>query len=385
MSLSRAGPVVALVVILSLVIGGVSVSGVAQAQTQPDVDTSILRIELHENTSATWTLQIRTRLRTTEDKTEYRAFQQQFENDTSAFLGPFAERINGTVRAASKATGREMTAVDFSASTTIQSVPRQWGIVTYQFRWTNFSQAQSSRLFVGDVFQSGLFIAENDTLEVVAPEGYQITSATPSAVEQTDGVLTWTGPESFSDGEPRVVYEPRAEATPTVQASETPVPSADPDLRTIGGAVGVVFLAILVVVGVQRQTSDSPPQKGSPPNVTSEPAEPDSSLVESSPSVEDEEPAPPADSSLEDELDDSDSKASGADLIVTDEDHVTNLLRASGGRIRQKDVVTELGWSKSKVSRVLSRMEDDGVITKLRLGRENVIDLVEDENAGDDS
>ena len=43
--------------------------------------------------------------------------------------------------------------------------------------------------------------------------------------------------------------------------------------------------------------------------------------------------------------------------------------------MKQAKIVDETGWSKSKVSMLLSEMEDDGDISKLRMGRENIISL----------
>lgn len=64
---------------------------------------------------------------------------------------------------------------------------------------------------------------------------------------------------------------------------------------------------------------------------------------------------------------------------LTDEDHIQRLLTEHGGRMHQSDIVSETGWSKSKVSRLLSRMEDDGQITKISVGRENLITRPGDE------
>lgn len=61
--------------------------------------------------------------------------------------------------------------------------------------------------------------------------------------------------------------------------------------------------------------------------------------------------------------------------IMTDEERVVRLLESNGGRVRQGRIVEEFDWSKSKVSMLLSRMESDGTITKLRVGRENIIAL----------
>lgn len=59
----------------------------------------------------------------------------------------------------------------------------------------------------------------------------------------------------------------------------------------------------------------------------------------------------------------------------SDPDRVINLLADHGGRMHQSDIVEHTGWSKSKVSVLLSEMADDGDIDKLRLGRENIISL----------
>lgn len=59
--------------------------------------------------------------------------------------------------------------------------------------------------------------------------------------------------------------------------------------------------------------------------------------------------------------------------VLTDEDRVHRLLESNGGRLRQTRIVEETEWSKSKVSMLLSEMEAEGSITKLRIGRENLI------------
>lgn len=63
--------------------------------------------------------------------------------------------------------------------------------------------------------------------------------------------------------------------------------------------------------------------------------------------------------------------------LLSDEGQVVRLLVESEGRIRQHEITERTGWSKSKVSRILSRMYDDGMIEKASIGRENVITLSE--------
>lgn len=57
-------------------------------------------------------------------------------------------------------------------------------------------------------------------------------------------------------------------------------------------------------------------------------------------------------------------------------DEIVELLDAREGRVKQADIVAATEWSKATVSRVLSRMESNGTIRKISVGRENVITLV---------
>ncbi|QZP38004.1 helix-turn-helix transcriptional regulator [Halobaculum magnesiiphilum] len=62
---------------------------------------------------------------------------------------------------------------------------------------------------------------------------------------------------------------------------------------------------------------------------------------------------------------------------LTPEEEVESVLAANGGRLKQSEIVERTGWSKSKVSRTLSRMDDAGAIEKTTIGRGNVISLPE--------
>lgn len=61
------------------------------------------------------------------------------------------------------------------------------------------------------------------------------------------------------------------------------------------------------------------------------------------------------------------------DMPRTDADHIEALLGDQGGRMRQTGIVQATGWSKSKVSLLLTEMEAEGRIRKVRIGRENLI------------
>jgi len=58
---------------------------------------------------------------------------------------------------------------------------------------------------------------------------------------------------------------------------------------------------------------------------------------------------------------------------------VRRLLDEHGGRLPQSEIVERTGWSKSKVSRVLSAMAEDEQVHKIRIGRENLVTRPGDE------
>lgn len=64
-----------------------------------------------------------------------------------------------------------------------------------------------------------------------------------------------------------------------------------------------------------------------------------------------------------------------AEELLTDEESVISTLRNHSGVTWQRHIVAETDWSESKVSRVLCRMEDDGVVRRYRVGRQNLVSL----------
>ncbi|WP_259517185.1 hypothetical protein [Halanaeroarchaeum sp. HSR-CO] len=60
-----------------------------------------------------------------------------------------------------------------------------------------------------------------------------------------------------------------------------------------------------------------------------------------------------------------------------DDERVLAMLEDADGQLRQSRIVSESGWSKTKVSRTLSGLADDGDVVKIQLGRENLICLPE--------
>jgi uncharacterized membrane protein len=74
-----------------------------------------------------------------------------------------------------------------------------------------------------------------------------------------------------------------------------------------------------------------------------------------------------------------DSKQTTVSQEPSDEERILELLEANDGQMKQTKIVENTDWSKSKVSMVLSEMESEGEISKLRVGRENLISLAGEE------
>jgi len=65
--------------------------------------------------------------------------------------------------------------------------------------------------------------------------------------------------------------------------------------------------------------------------------------------------------------------------LLSDEERVERLIEQNGGRMKQATIVKETGWSNAKVSQLLSAMDEDDRIDKLRLGRENLISFPDED------
>ncbi|WP_434520794.1 helix-turn-helix transcriptional regulator [Halorubrum sp. AS12] len=359
---------------------GAQSAAVPQTDDQPAPDNTITRIDLAADGSATWEITLRTRLENDSDVTEYERFQERFRANTSRYLDPFAERMSGVVAAANGSSDREMRATDFEAETGIQEVPRRWGVVSFRFTWTGFAAVDGDAVVVGDVFAGGFFIDDDDALAVSAPDGYAVESVAPEPDDAGDGTVEWRGREDFDDGRPSLRAAPTTTGDGGGEGEDDGGEGAGGGADA-GGTENVVPLAALgallvaaIGLGAYAVRSGRLDRDG--------PKAADESLAG--------EPGPGGDAGRTDD-DASPNGGSSADAastdernavdpeLLTDEDRIRRALRERGGRMKQSEVVEAFGWSKSKTSRVLSRMADNGEVEKLRIGRENVIDLVEDE------
>ncbi len=359
---TRRGVVVAALALVLVAMPLLTGPGLAQSQPEPETDNTVTRIELRADGDARWTVRIRTRLSTQAEVDAYRTFQERFRNDTASYLDPFRERIRDVVASAAEATGREMRTTNFTATTDIQQVPRRWGVVSYSFTWEGFAATPENAVRVGDTFEGGLFITENDTLAIEGPPGYGAAAVDPAPTGQENGTLTWVGRVDFADQRPRVRFVP-ADATPgsATPTATDPGPGSGPGNDDgsgdgTGGEPGAGTDMMLALAGVSAGLAAviglllwrrTPPGDGTETTAgtaaAADPGDPDT------------EPA----------------------ALLSDGERVVRLLENEGGRMRQSAVADRLDWSASKTSRTVSSLAEDGEVEKLRIGRENVVTLAD--------
>jgi len=328
--------VLAGLVIVGVVPAVIPVAGPVGTATGQSVDSGAAQtiyIDVQENGDARIIV-------TSQLETESEAERTAFDRLSEAFVqGEHTiggETITTVVDEVAAETGRTMLVEDRQRSANRSG---DVGTLRYEFTWTAFAASSNGRIEIGDAFRVNGHnwvgtLGPNQRLVIERPEGYLIASTTHPA---SDRRIIWEGPTTFDEQDIQVTYR-----------SRLPI-NLNP---------GVVLIALLVVgiaasawwlrdrdtdnEGTTTSESDSPDGPDQPVETESEPA-----------------------SSIDPEL-------------LSDEERVERLLKRNGGRMKQSDIVDETGWSSAKVSQLLSQMDQEDRIDKLRIGRENLIALPEE-------
>jgi hypothetical protein len=378
-------------------------------RTQASFDRNRVVLRVFENGSARWTFHYRRTLENSTERRNFQSFAEEFNANRTRLYRRFKTDSKGLVREGENVTGREMNATGFSreAYVTNTTFGRPIGVVEMRFVWTGFAVERGDRVIVGDVFDGGLYLGPQQTLVVspgpnltfrsVDPEG---TLSNATSLRLSDSV-TWQGEREFTDNRPRVVFvqaddgNGTTDGTPTVPANGTtvagensgddeggdgassgPGSSSESRLPIVLISLGALLVAAAVAALWYREEGDDggegPPPAGDGPDPdphsgagagTGGPATGGTTAAGDGPATVGGDGADPGEPTVTD------------DELLSDEDRVVALIREQGGRMKQVNIVDRTGWSKSKVSMLLSEMEEEGQISKLRVGRENVISL----------
>lgn len=315
-------------------------------QEAPERDATVTRIQVAENGSAEWSITIRMQLRSDEAEADFDAFHEEFQTNRSAYVDRFRTRMTRVVGNASADTTREMSATGFEGELGIEEGPTRWGYVTYRFQWDGFAPVDDGVVSVGDVL-NGYFIQENGILVIGHPPDYESANIDPEPDSNASDEIQWNGPRDFDEQRPRVNLFPPDQSPPGDDNTSSDDSGDDSGLAMplFAGATGVAVLAGIGVFYVRWRRRR---------------------------------PGAVAAGDGGQQVDESTDNSPELGELATEEDKVIALLESEDSRIKQSEIADRLDWSPSKTSRVLSEMSDDGSVEKLRIGRENVIDLADD-------
>jgi uncharacterized membrane protein len=220
----------------------------------------------------------------------------------------------------------------------------------------------------GDLWLPGL--SRTQTLNIAAPPGYGVLDANVGA---EGGQLQWKGPVTFDETSLQATFIGTGEPTGNGSGSE-------PNNRSSAFLwLLIPIVAIGIAVAVLLTQTDQI-QLDVPTNFdvkkalqvdTAGTATEQETHADGSPSTEE----PPVEQSDAPGEDDEEIDTE----LLSDEERVERLLSSNGGRMKQADIVKETDWSNAKVSQLLSSMEEDGQIDKLRIGRENLISFPDED------
>jgi len=393
-----------------------------------------MRVELAASGDAQWRVMTAVSVRSEDDREAFDDLVEEFNRSESP-LGLNAFRQSA--KNASRATGREMA---------IEGVERhhelhnETGALWVTFTWTNFGNRTGDQLSVDDGFdtESGVWLpslSEEETLVVVPPDDYGVssaptgTSSAPSSI--ANGVARWEGPQEFGQRGPWIVYSGDAPVpTPTPTTGGPGPGTGTSDGPTTGGPgqpggdgdglAGGLPLVVLVVIagasavvvglymrgdddGLAALVTDGSDDSGSSAASAADPATSNTGTKAGSTNGS----GTAVDESAANDGSAAGSAAAGAgaagsgagadgtgetsaddeidEELLSDEERVERLIELNGGRMKQAAIVKETGWSNAKVSQLLSAMDEEGRIDKLRIGRENLISFPDEDVANLDS
>jgi uncharacterized membrane protein len=242
-------------------------------------------------------------------------------------LTQFQNNVTALILAAEKVTHRQMSAKEFSITSTISG---SYVVVQYKFLWQNFSLVEDSEINIGDVFQvTDLFPRLQGDGKVVLnyPELYVpvTVSPTPSAQDDSHQKLMWPGTMNLVGESVSIVFR------------EKPL-----NLLDFMGRNSILILAVVVLVAGsfvafylfrRRSKMHIPPA-----------SRPDGSSLA---------------------------------IVESDEEKIVRLLRSSRGSLYQSAIVEQCRFSKAKTSQLLTALESRGVVRREKKGRDKIVMLAE--------
>ncbi len=331
---------------LFLLVGGLAGGAIAQDDADRVAEPEfVYEINVEENGDAVWRIEARFPTDTDVRAEAFEELATEFqEDDGEQYLS--TEPYEVAVETLDGEFARSMEIEEGNRSVNRSD---DVGRLTVTFRWTNFATVESGTLTVGDVFRVGDYrwfgrLEPGETLLIRPPHNYTVEEST---VPGGARLMRVEGPRDFDGSEISGTFVAQRPGDDGSGGGIGLAPVLGGVLGLVGGAMFVLLLTGL----------------GNP--LRSERTDEDVDIGDQEAS---EVAAPPEDEvTLPDET------------LLSDEERVLALIRARDGRMKQADIVSETDWSNAKVSQLLSQMAENDRIEKLRIGRENLIRLPQDD------
>ncbi len=284
---------------------------------------SIITIDVRENGDTYWNIEKSTQLTTQAALENWIEFIQkgQDSEQNKKDISDFKNRIERFLGSAEKYSNRSMKVTNFNISyETSRTLSGDFSIIRYSFEWKNFSSVDSGTIFLGDIFSEGMLISTDNVLIIKIPEGYEVKAANPGFDRQDGNRLIWDGSlyRSFGKGEPALVLSRKGI-----------------DYGTLIIVCTIALVSVSLFIFWKKRHSK-----------------------------------------LYDNINDAILSPYPTDEFMGYEDMVEQYLIKCGGQAHQSDIVKYSGLSASKISVVLNQMKENGRVSKIRKGKENILRLV---------
>jgi uncharacterized membrane protein len=244
-------------------------------------------------------------------------------NDAVDTWQVFQDRIFNLLDATVTVTGRSMD-IDGNSPQINTTISAESKITEYSFLWQNFSVVHGSDVTFGDVFQVTSFFNQlygDGALQVTYPSTFAVKSVTPEPYQQDASAktFTWARTQDLTNTKATVTLTSSLPAS----TNEDWLPYV-----AVGVASAVVTFSLASFYMIKRRRS----------------GEKATALLQSP-------------------------------LVESEEDKVIKILKASGGSMRQSDITERCGFSKAKTSQLLSALENRGILTRYKKGRDKIVTL----------
>ena len=247
-------------------------------------------------------------------------------NATVDSFDMFQQKIFDLVDAASNLTNRAMT-VDVNSLQINTTIVADSKTTEYSFTWENFSVVRANQLVIGDVFKVNNFFGQlygDAALQLSYPAEYTIKTATPTPYLQQNNELQWSRTQDLTSNPVNIVLVNNNQSGPNSNSNWQLYAAV-----VAASAAGIGIVVFGVYRFKRRKNSSAP------------------------------------------------ANSEGVSALLSEEDKVLKLLKASGGSMRQSQITEQSRFSKAKTSQLLSVLEKNGSITRYKSGRDKIVTLKE--------